>query len=43
MNPDNVMINDNGWVKIIDFGIVKEIKNNKIYIVIGTPCYMAPE
>lgn len=43
IKPDNVMINENGWVKVIDFGIVKEIKNNKTWTVIGTPGYMAPE
>lgn len=36
------MVNDKGYIKIIDFGTVKEIKE-RTSTIIGTPHYMAPE
>ena len=42
LKPENIMINDKGYPKIIDFGTVKEIKDRTTTIV-GTPEYMAPE
>ena len=42
VKPENVMINDKGFVKIIDFGTVKEIIE-RTSTIIGTPHYMAPE
>ena len=38
------MINKNGYLKIIDFGISKELKDKDItYTICGTPHYLAPE
>ena len=42
LKPENVMINDKGYIKLIDFGTVKEIKD-RTTTTVGTPQYMAPE
>ena len=42
LKPENVMITDKGYIKIIDFGTVKEIKD-RTTTTVGTPQYMAPE
>lgn len=36
------MINHDGYIKLIDFGFAKVIKNRS-YTVCGTPEYIAPE
>ncbi len=44
IKPDNCMIDKNGYLKIIDFGISKELKDKDItYTICGTPHYLAPE
>ena len=42
IKPENVMVNEKGYIKIIDFGTVKEI-NDRTSTIIGTSHYMAPE
>ena len=42
IKPENVMVNSKGYIKIIDFGTVKEIKD-RTSTIIGTSHYMAPE
>ena len=42
IKPENVMVNAKGYIKIIDFGTVKEIKD-RTSTIIGTSHYMAPE
>ena len=42
LKPENVMIDDDGYPKLIDFGIAK-IVQGRTYTVVGTPHYMAPE
>ena len=42
IKPENVMVNTKGYIKIIDFGTVKEIKD-RTSTIIGTSHYMAPE
>ncbi len=42
IKPKNIMINSDGYIKLIDFGDSKRI-SNFTYTVIGTPHYIAPE
>ena len=42
IKPNNIMIDSNGYLKIIDFGTAKVIKNYTSTII-GTPHYIAPE
>ena len=42
LKPENVIIDDDGYPKLIDFGISK-ILNGRTYTIVGTPHYMAPE
>lgn len=42
IKPENIMINVKGYIKVIDFGTVKEIKD-RTSTIIGTSHYMAPE
>lgn len=42
LKPENVMIDDEGYPKLIDFGTAK-IVQGRTYTMIGTPHYMAPE
>ena len=42
LKPENIIVEGNGYIKLIDFGIAKQIEN-KTSSMIGTPHYMAPE
>lgn len=42
IKPDNIIIDKNGYLKLIDFGTAKEIVDYT-NTVLGTPHYMAPE
>lgn len=50
LKPENLLINNNGYVKMIDFGFAKkfpfmknDVKQDKTYTLCGTPEYLAPE
>jgi serine/threonine-protein kinase len=46
LKPNNVMIDEEGQVRIMDFGIARSLKDKGITaagIMIGTPEYMSPE
>lgn len=45
INPNNIMLDDNGNVKVIDFGIckIKQMVNSATVFRMGTNCYSAPE
>jgi cGMP-dependent protein kinase len=40
--PENIMIDEDGYPKLIDFGTAKVI-HGRTFTVVGTPHYMAPE
>ncbi|HEX7902078.1 MAG TPA: serine/threonine-protein kinase [Planctomycetota bacterium] len=45
VKPENILIDDAGWVKLADFGLAKEASDigTKRRKRVGTPRYMAPE
>jgi cGMP-dependent protein kinase len=45
LKPENVMLDQQGYLKLIDFGIAKKLDEGKLrtFTMIGTPHYMAPE
>ena len=42
IKPENIMIDDEGYPKLIEFGTAK-IVTGRTYTTVGTPHYMAPE
>src|ERR1700741_5607750 len=46
VKPENVLISDDGEVKIADFGLVRALAEAKITsdsVILGTPAYLSPE
>ena len=44
LKPENVLVQDDGYVKLTDFGFVKRLKAwDRTYTLCGTPEYIAPE
>jgi len=42
LKPENLMISENGYIKLIDFGL-SALMVNRTFTICGTPEYMAPE
>ncbi|KAG0612951.1 hypothetical protein M758_6G065100 [Ceratodon purpureus] len=43
LKPENTLIAENGYPKLIDMGFAKRLYNRRTYSMCGTPDYMAPE
>ena len=44
LKPSNLMLDADGYVKLIDFGLATVLRNGqKLFDRCGTPVYMAPE
>lgn len=49
VKPSNVVLTDRGQVKVVDFGLVKEIQaaesvaRTRSDVIVGTPLYLSPE
>ena len=46
LKPQNILFNNEDEPKVIDFGLAKQFEvsvNTVSHVVLGTPCYMAPE
>lgn len=43
LKPENTMISETGYPKLIDMGFAKRIHNRRTFSMCGTPDYMAPE
>ena len=51
LKPENLLVNDKGYLKVVDFGFAKKIPftgsdgkvSNKTFTLCGTPEYLAPE
>lgn len=42
LKPENVMLDAQGYLKLIDFGIAKKVEE-RTFTLLGTPHYIAPE
>ena len=42
MKPENLIVGEDGYLKLTDFGFAK-ITKEKTYTLCGTPEYLAPE
>ncbi len=44
LKPENVIIDEDGYIKLIDFGLSKKLNNKgRCNTLCGTPEYFAPE
>jgi serine/threonine-protein kinase len=47
VKPDNLMLTDDGVVKVTDFGLAKEVETDvhltRTQVIVGSPAYMSPE
>ncbi|KAL3763492.1 hypothetical protein ACHAW5_010884 [Stephanodiscus triporus] len=43
LKPENLVMDAQGYLKIIDFGLAKKLNGGKTWTLCGTPDYLAPE
>ena len=43
LKPENLVMDNKGYVKLVDFGLAKQLLSGKTWTLCGTPDYLAPE
>lgn len=43
LKPENLLLDNRGYMKITDFGFAKQLTNSQTHTLCGTPDYLAPE
>jgi CRP-like cAMP-binding protein len=43
LKPENLVMDSRGYVKLVDFGLAKQLLSGKTWTLCGTPDYLAPE
>jgi tRNA A-37 threonylcarbamoyl transferase component Bud32 len=43
LKPENLVMDTSGYVKLVDFGLAKQLLSGKTWTLCGTPDYLAPE
>ncbi len=43
LKPENLVMDNNGYTKLVDFGLAKQLISGKTWTLCGTPDYLAPE
>ncbi len=43
LKPENLVMDNRGYVKLVDFGLAKQLLSGKTWTLCGTPDYLAPE
>jgi len=43
LKPENLVMDDRGYIKLVDFGLAKILTGGKTWTLCGTPDYLAPE
>lgn len=43
LKPENLLIGNDGYLKLTDFGFAKVLNEGRTFTICGTPEYIAPE
>ena len=43
LKPENLVMDAQGYLKVVDFGLAKKLEGGKTWTLCGTPDYLAPE